>query len=110
MKLLLGGAEIGVDRKELDLACWPALQRRLGEEIEQAGGVAPGLARHEKAAAAGRGEHRLGDEGHEHAGKRRIEGVAAVLQDFRCRGRGQLVSRRDDALSLAHAPCLRGSA
>ena len=108
MKLLLGRAEIGVDRKELDLARRPALERRLGEEIEQARGVAPGPARHEKAAAAGRGEHRLGDEGHEHAGKRRIEGVAAVLQDFRCGRRGQLMPRGDDAFALAHARWPKG--
>ncbi len=54
MKLLLGGAEIGVDREEFDLARRPALERRLGEEIEQPRGVAPGRARHEEAAAAGR--------------------------------------------------------
>jgi hypothetical protein len=61
------------------------------------------LARHEKAAAAGRGEHRLGDERHAHASDRRIEGVAAVCENLGGRVGGQRVARRDDAVSLAHA-------
>ena len=62
MELLLGRTEIGVDRKERDLALGAALPRRLDEEVEQRDLVALGAPRHEKAAAAGRGEHRLGDE------------------------------------------------
>ena len=49
----------------------------------------------------GEAEHRLGDEGHEDAGERRVEGVAAILKDFRRGPRGQLMPRSDDAFALA---------
>ena len=110
MELLLGRAEIGMDGIEVDLARGPALARRLGEEIEQGDGVASLPPRHEEAAAARRGEHRLGDEGHEQAGDAGVEGVAAVLQNFRGSPCGQLMTCRDHAFALAHARGLRRSA
>ena len=48
--------------KNLTSSAAAALQRRLDEKVEQLDRVASGAPRHE-AAAAGRGEHRLGDEG-----------------------------------------------
>jgi hypothetical protein len=109
MELLLSGAEIGVDGKELDLILLPPFARGLGEEVEEDGRVAFSLARHEEAAAARRGEHGLGDECHKDAGKRGVEGVAAVFQDFRRGGDRQFMARRDDCSSLAHGLCLRRS-
>ena len=110
MELLLGRTEIGVDRVEVDLARRAPLAWRLGEEIEQGDLVASRPPRHEEAAAAGRGKHRLGDEGHEQAGDAGVEGVAAVLQNFRGGGGGQLMTCRDHAFALAHARGLRRSA
>ncbi len=103
MELLGGGAEIGVDGEEFDLVRRPALQRRLDEEVEQLDRIASRAPRHEKTAAAGRGEHGLGDEGHARAGNRRVEGIAAIGENLGGRGGSQRVARRDDTLSLAHA-------
>src|SRR5581483_2344430 len=103
VELLLGGAEIGVDRIEGDLAFRPSLERRLGEEVEQVGVVAAGAPRHEEAAPAGRGEYRLGDEGHEGGGERRVERVAAVIENFGCGARGQLMPGSNNAFAIAHA-------
>ena len=109
MELLLGRTEIGIDGIDRDLACGAALQRRLDEKVEQRRIISPFAPRHEEAAASGRGEHGLGDEGHEDAGKGRVKGVAAILENFRCGARGQLMSRSNDAFALGHARGLRGT-
>ena len=109
MELLLGRAKIGVDGKELDLIRRAPLARGLAEEVEHCGLVASGPARHEETAAPRRGEHGLGDEGHEHAGQRSVEGVAAVLQDFGGGVCGQLMPRRNDGCSIPHPPRLSRS-
>ena len=102
MKLLGGGAEIGLNGKERNLVRRPAAQRRLHEEVEQLDRVAAGLARHEKPAAAGRSEYGLGDEAHAYARDRRIEGVAAIGQNLAGSRGGQRMTGRDDTLCLRH--------
>ena len=52
MELLLGRAEIGVDRIERDLVRRAALQRCLGEEVEQGRVASPRTPGHEEAASA----------------------------------------------------------
>ncbi len=64
--------------------------------------VALRAARHEKAAAAGRGEHRLGDKGHGETGDTGVEGRAAIVENFRRGPGGQLMAGSDDAITLSH--------
>ena len=103
MELLLGGAEIRLDGEEVDLAFGAPLARAVGKAVIEADGLAGALARHDEAAAAGGGEHGLGNEAHAQRGKCCIEGVAAILQDLRGGGGGQPVARGNDALLLLHA-------
>ena len=108
MEFLLGRAEIGVDGEERD-AFAAALERRLDEEVEQCSLVASGAPRHEEAAAAGRGEDRLGNKSHKGAGERGIEGIAAVFENFRGGRDGQLMPRRNHALWSLPSARLRRS-
>ncbi len=107
MEFLLHRTEIGFDRIELDVALGPSRLGCLREKIVERDFVAAGAARHEKAAAPGRCEHGLGDEGHVETGDASVEGVAAIFENFRGGLRGQFVTGRHHAFGLCHAVCLR---
>ena len=77
--------------------------RRLDEEVEQARRVAPARRAMRKPPPPGEANTASATKVMKAPASRGIEGVAAVLQDFRCGGCGQFMPRRDDALSLAHA-------
>ena len=51
-----------------------------------------------------RGEDGFGDERHEGAGDRGVEGIAAVFEDFRGGSDGELMPRRDHAFYAFHRP------
>ncbi len=109
MEFLLGRAEICLDGVEVDFRCGAALQRRVGEGVIKGERVALRAPHHEEARAAGRGEDGLGDEAHEQAGERRVEGGAALGQNFGGGLGGEPMARGDDALLFAHRGCLRRS-
>ena len=98
VKFLLRRAEVGDDRIEIAAVRRRPLFRRLGEEIEQAGGFIGGP-RQEKSAATERCQHRFGHGRGAHGAKGGIEGIATVAQNIRRSLCGQRISRRDGALS-----------
>ncbi len=96
VKFLGGGAEVGMDRVKVDGRSVPARARRLDEEVVDHGG-ASGRVREQETAAAQGGQHGLGNAGCEMRGDDGVEGVAAFLEDLRCRGSGDRMPARDCA-------------
>jgi hypothetical protein len=100
VELLGRRAEVGQDRKELDLLHRPLAPRRLHEEVVEAG-FALGRLGQQEAAAAERAEHGFGHGGGAEGGQRRVEGVAAVLQHLPRGRRGRRVAGGHGALAVS---------
>ena len=82
MEVLGGGAEVRGHPRDVCVPVAPGAGARcVDEEVVKDLRAVSALGK-QKAAAAQRGQHRLGDARRRHAGKRGVEGVAAVLQDF----------------------------
>ncbi len=100
MKGLASGAEIGEDLGELDRPRIAPSFRRVAKEIKQPrrcgfpAAAFLALMRHQKAAAARRGENRLTDAGRPQAGNDGVKGIAAGAQNLRRRLGGRLMSGR----------------
>ena len=97
VELLGRGAEVDMDRAEIDLLGGPLAPRRVDKEIVERGSVGGGVIGHQVATAAEGGEHGFRRQTREQAGDGGIEGVAAILQDFRRRIGGDRVAGRHDA-------------